>query len=161
KAKLLFGLAQDKIQRVELFYEAVMLRHSVKDLHQYETRLVNVHEISRELLRQVRDLGTKQKSTSTTCTERAAWAKINSLSGHTGRVTSVVYSPSGQQIASGSPDMTVRLWNAQDGAPSPVLSGHTDEVRSVVYYPNGHQIASGIHFAVRLWDAQTGAPGPV
>ena len=73
-----------------------------------------------------------------------------------------MYSPNGQQIASGSRDKTVRLWDAQTGIPGPVLSGHTDCVESVVYSPNGQQIASCSNdTTVRLWDAQTGVPGPV
>ena len=72
-------------------------------------------------------------------------------------VWSVVYSPNGQQIASGSDDKTVRLWDAQTGAPGPVLSGHTDRVWSVVYSPNGQQIASGSDDkTVRLWDVDSG-----
>ncbi|KAI7830225.1 WD40-repeat-containing domain protein [Gamsiella multidivaricata] len=75
---------------------------------------------------------------------------------------SVAYSPSGQQIASGSHDNTVRLWDAETGAPGPILSGHTKPVRSMVYSPSGQQIASGSQDkTVRLWDAQTGAPGPI
>ncbi|KAG0310060.1 Stress-induced-phosphoprotein 1 [Dissophora globulifera] len=77
-------------------------------------------------------------------------------------VTSVAYSPSGHQIASGSYDNTVRLWDAQTGAPGLILSGHTDPVWSVAYSPSGHQIASGsVDKTVRLWDAHTSAAGPI
>ncbi len=90
------------------------------------------------------------------------WDKIHTLRGHKlrGRVTSVVYSPSGAQIASGSWDQTIRLWDAHTGAPGHILEGHTDRINSVVYSPSGAQIASGSHDqTVRLWDAHTGAPG--
>ncbi|KAG0041642.1 hypothetical protein BGZ83_001517, partial [Gryganskiella cystojenkinii] len=91
-----------------------------------------------------------------------SWVKIHTVHGHTDRVYSVAYSPSSQQIASGSSDKTVRLWNAQTGAPGPILSGHTGIVYSVTYSPSGQQIASGSRdWTVRLWDAQTGAPGHI
>ncbi|KAF9932380.1 hypothetical protein BGZ67_004765, partial [Mortierella alpina] len=84
------------------------------------------------------------------------------LRGHTGDVTSVVFSPSGQQIASGSSDNIVRLWDARTGAPGAILNGHTDWVTSVVFSPSGQQIASSSwDKTVRLWDAQTGAPGAI
>ena len=74
----------------------------------------------------------------------------------------MVFSPDGRQIASGSNDNTVRLWDAQTGAPGAILSGHTDSVYSVVFSPNGLQIASGSEDrTVRLWDAQTIATGAI
>ncbi|KAF9950526.1 hypothetical protein BGZ72_007844, partial [Mortierella alpina] len=85
-----------------------------------------------------------------------------SPSSHTNVVSSVVFSPCGQQIASGSDDCAVRLWDAQTGAPGAILSGHAHGVWSVVFSPRGQQIASGgVDNTVRLWDAQTGSPGAI
>ncbi|KAG0282264.1 hypothetical protein BGZ97_009060, partial [Linnemannia gamsii] len=70
---------------------------------------------------------------------------------------SVVYSPKGKQIASGSVDQTVRLWDAESGQAGPILKGHTHWVQSVAYSPKGKQIASGSSDkTVRLWDAHDG-----
>jgi WD40 repeat protein len=75
-------------------------------------------------------------------------------------VISVAYSPDGKHIASGSFDNTVRVWDAQTGAPvGHPFTGHSNPVRSVAYSPDGKHIASGSEDnTVRVWDAQTGAP---
>ncbi|UAW63596.2 NACHT domain-containing protein [Mycoavidus sp. HKI] len=85
------------------------------------------------------------------------WTTLYTLQGHTSTVRSVVYSPSGTQIASGSLDRTVRLWDAESGALEHTLEGHTSGVNSVVYSPSGLQIASGsFDNTVRLWEAESG-----
>ncbi len=85
------------------------------------------------------------------------WEAIRTLQGHTSPVLSVVYSPSGTQLASGSSDKTVRLWEAASGAHVHTLRGHTSDVYSVVYSPSGTQLASGSYdHTVRLWEVASG-----
>ena len=76
---------------------------------------------------------------------------------HTGAVGSVAYSPDSAQIASGSNDNAIRIWNAGTGELIRTLTGHTDDVWSVAYSPDGAQIASGSNDnAIRIWNAGTG-----
>ncbi|HET9255625.1 MAG TPA: TIR domain-containing protein, partial [Pseudonocardiaceae bacterium] len=69
------------------------------------------------------------------------------LTGHTSPVNSVVSSPDGHTLATGSLDKTVRLWNVTDPAHpiplGPPLTGHTGSVESVVFSPDGHTLATG------------------
>jgi len=75
-------------------------------------------------------------------------------------VRSVAYSPDGQHIISGSEDSTIRIWDAETGAPvGNPLEGHIGLVESVAYSPDGRHIISGsFDRTIRIWDAETGAP---
>jgi WD40 repeat protein len=44
-------------------------------------------------------------------------AALQTLKGHSNKVTSVAFSPDSKLIISGSGDMTIRLWDAVTGAP--------------------------------------------
>ncbi|KJZ69826.1 hypothetical protein HIM_10779 [Hirsutella minnesotensis 3608] len=85
-------------------------------------------------------------------------ACLQTLEGHGDGVTSAVFSPDGQRLASGSEDRTVKAWDAATGACLQTLEGHGDWVRSVVFSPDGQRLASGAHDGtVKIWDAATGA----
>ena len=75
-------------------------------------------------------------------------------------VTSIAYSPDGQQIVSGSTDETIQIWDTKIGAAvGKPLTGHTDKINSVCFAPNGQYIISGSgDKTIRIWDASTGAP---
>lgn len=76
--------------------------------------------------------------------------------GHMTSVNSIVFSPDGTRISSGSDDHTVRVWDAHTGGlvGSP-FEGHTDWVKSVAFSPEGERIASGSNdTTIRVWDVQ-------
>jgi WD40 repeat protein/serine/threonine protein kinase len=75
------------------------------------------------------------------------------LSGHTGPVMAVKYSPVGTAIASAAEDGTIRLWKPSGQGPGDVLRGHVGAVMGVAFSPDGTRIGSiGSDRTVRLWD---------
>jgi WD40 repeat protein len=84
---------------------------------------------------------------------------VHHLTGHTGSVWSVAYSPDGTHLLSGGGDTSVRVWDAATGEPVHHLTGHTGRVLSVAYSPDGtHLLSGGADASVRVWDAATGEP---
>jgi WD40 repeat protein len=72
--------------------------------------------------------------------------------GHTDGIMSVVYNSTGNLLASGGRDGTVRIWNTYDGKCLAVLHGHTNWVRSVVFNHDDTMLASGgDDCSIRLW----------
>ena len=89
--------------------------------------------------------------------DAATGDEVALLTGHTDRVWSVVFSPDGQTLASGSWDETIRLWEVASGQEKATLEGHTGPVTSVSFSPDGQTLASGsLDKTVRLWEVASG-----
>ena len=83
----------------------------------------------------------------------------SSLTGHSEAILSVSFSPDGSQLATGSGDTTVRIWDLNTETPQFTLKGHKDWVQIVAWSPDGSILASGsMDSTVRLWNPKTGAP---
>ncbi|KAF9132594.1 hypothetical protein BGW39_011772, partial [Mortierella sp. 14UC] len=74
----------------------------------------------------------------------------------------VTFSLDGLQVASGSLDCTIRLWDTRTGNLTATLTGHSGFISALSYSPDGATIASGSgDKTMRLWDVQTGTPRAV
>ncbi len=77
--------------------------------------------------------------------------------GHTSRITSVVWSPNGKYIASGSFDKTTHLWDANNGQNIRAHKAHMQRIQALAWSPDSTRIASASDDAtVQIWDISTG-----
>ncbi|EED12684.1 WD-repeat protein, putative [Talaromyces stipitatus ATCC 10500] len=79
------------------------------------------------------------------------WSPVlQTLEGHSDSVNSVAFSNSGQTVASGSNDRTIKLWDT--------FKGHSKWVNSVAFSHDGQTVASGSSDnTIKLWDTMTGS----
>jgi WD40 repeat protein len=78
------------------------------------------------------------------------------LVGHEGAIYSIVLSPDGKTIVTGSADGNVRLWDAATARPIAVLRGHEGEVNGVAFSSDGQCVASASDDrTVRIWDVSS------
>jgi WD40 repeat protein len=87
-----------------------------------------------------------------------ATALVRVLTGHTGGVFAVAWSPDGIHLASAGDGGEVRVWDAITGAQLTTQTSHTGSVITVAWSPDGtHLAAAGDGGEVKVWDAITGA----
>jgi parallel beta-helix repeat protein len=88
----------------------------------------------------------------------ASGSLVRTLTGHTGVVRSVAFSPDGRLLASGSYDDTIKLWEVASGREVRTLTGHTADVESVAFSPDGRLLASGSDDeTIKLWEVASGS----
>ena len=78
--------------------------------------------------------------------------RIKTLLGHKNPVLSVVFSPNGEYLASGSWGKTIGVWS---GERIKNFKGHLSYVFSVAFSPNGEYLASGSDI-IGVWRISSG-----
>jgi WD40 repeat protein len=71
--------------------------------------------------------------------------------------TSVAFSPKGSQLAGGSEDGTIKVWDAATGQSLHTLRGHTGRVYTVAFNSDGSRLASGsMDHTTKVWNPISG-----
>jgi WD40 repeat protein len=76
---------------------------------------------------------------------------------HDDRVMTVAWSPNGKDLATGSADHVVRIWDTRTGSLLRALYGHSAPVVSLAWSRDGRWLASGSgDNTARVWNVSTG-----
>lgn len=82
------------------------------------------------------------------------------MTGHTGLVNSVAFSPDGKRVVSGSSDHTLHVWDTEISHVGDHPDGFTELIYSARFSSDGSRVLAGIQVhgkdAIRIWDAETG-----
>ncbi len=126
----------------------------VEKLREYFTVVGDRQSISyiEELLSAIANL--KQR-------RRLEYAELtNTLTGHSGKVSSIAICSDGQTLATGCTDKTIKVWNLNTGKLIRTLTENLGEVSSVAVSPDGNLLAVGSHETprsnVKVWNLTTG-----
>lgn len=85
-----------------------------------------------------------------------AYELLHTLVGHTAEVTTVVYGPIGNLMASGSKDNSIVIWTSE-GVEKCKMRSHSGEVNALAFSPSGTKLLSGsTDQSVRVWDVANG-----
>ncbi|KAJ2825011.1 ribosome assembly [Coemansia erecta] len=126
---------------------------------------IDAQEVVRSIQKDIIEAGGKStEETLVIVYEPQAFFKVrtvtrcsSSLTGHTEAVLSASFSPDGSQLASGSGDTTVRIWDLSTETPRVTCTGHRNWVLCIAWAADGRVLASGgMDTTVRLWDPESG-----
>ncbi|MEI7900625.1 MAG: chitobiase/beta-hexosaminidase C-terminal domain-containing protein, partial [bacterium] len=88
--------------------------------------------------------------------DNATNALLGSFSGHTDRVSSVDFSPAGDEILSGGRDGKIRVWDARTFAQARQIAATNGEPTPAVFSADGAMVLGGsARNVARVWDAVT------
>src|SRR5205814_2864515 len=88
---------------------------------------------------------------------RLCHADLVTLTGHTDRVTSAAFDPTGSRIVTGSEDGTAKVWDPATGAAVLTFKGHAGGVTAVAFSRDGSRLVTGSRDrTARVWDGEAG-----
>lgn len=129
------------------------IKHAVLDVAvSPDGQLLASAETSRERFYQMSNAPMSTEATQTVELRQATDGRVvRTLVGHSDDVWSVVFSPNGALLATGSADHTVKIWNVVDGALITTLPIAPAAARSLAWSPDGQTLAISDEAVIMLW----------
>ncbi|KAG0016086.1 hypothetical protein BGZ80_009437 [Entomortierella chlamydospora] len=88
--------------------------------------------------------------------DSSSWEKIRTLTGHDGDIKCLVFSDTSEQIASGSKDGEVRVWDVKTGECSHTTQCPGEVLAMAEHLPGRYRVASqGEYSTVKMWDVES------
>lgn len=147
----LLGASYEYEQRQHSQLQKIKMLAEARD---YENCLTQAQAVTQESSRYT-DVQKLKKQ----CVAGVNWqnVQVETLSAHSDMVWSVVFSPDGQTLASGSEDETIKIWDVQTRKVIRTLSGHIGPIWSLAISPDKQTLASSSgDKTIQLWNLQTG-----
>jgi WD40 repeat protein/class 3 adenylate cyclase len=83
--------------------------------------------------------------------------EINTLAGHTNRISAAAFSPDGLKVVTASLDGTARLWSATGGVVIMTLKGHEQPLTDVAFGNDGRWVVTASRDrTARIWNVEDG-----
>jgi WD40 repeat protein len=86
----------------------------------------------------------------------ASFRILKGAQGHSSGITALCYSLDGKQLASGSDDDTIKVWDGVTDKPLHTLIGHSSAVTCVAFNKDGVLASGSWDSTVKLWDLRGG-----
>jgi dynein assembly factor with WDR repeat domains 1 len=87
---------------------------------------------------------------------------VHELTGHSGEIVCVCFSPDGTKCATGSMDSTARIYDVNSGELIQVLQGHSGEIISLQFSSDSKRVITGsFDTTARIWDLANPTTSPV
>lgn len=141
--------------------DAAKLAVLMRAMHWYDKAMPSLSGLSRTKALKRIDIVQAQLAGSTSVTPIAVGpvGEFKKFEGHTEEIKGVGFSHDGRYVASGSRDMSVRVWDitVKEGKEAHLIRGHTKEVWAVAFHPNNRYLISVSWDATaRMWDFKSG-----